>query len=876
MATPTPDRGGSIRLRAAVLTSALVAVALIAVIAYTFFAIRISLVRVGEARATATATQIAGIVAAPLPARLAEVQRLVEDDSVRALLSSPTPEYEAAVTARLRPILAKAVQHQTLELWTAAGQRALLLQTPETGSSVPPSTTPPTGVGVLPYTVVNKDVVVSEVVVEVRAAGPDTPVLGHLLSRRMATNPNTPDTLNRLIGSGGRVYFGNQVGPVWTDIKTLVAPPPIDARTAGVHQYVAASGDAKLASVVPLPGIPLAIVVEFPLSQVVAPAWALLRQLALVGLVFTLIAVAVVWRLSARVTQPLDQLADALRGVSGGDFSRRLATTSHSEVGRLGDAFNSMAAKIQAGLEELEAQAHQKAAMMNAALDSIITTDADGWITDCNPAAARVFGYEQAAIVRQNLRQLLTLTDLQAVLGRRVQVDANREGGGVFPAELSLIAIESDGVPGFAAFVRDLTEQKAGEESLRRGIMLQEENRRVQEASRLKSEFLANMSHELRTPLNAIIGFAELLYDGQVRPDMPQFKEFMHDILTSGQHLLQLINDVLDLSKVEAGRLEFHPEDTDLQQVVTESIGVLRTLAAQKQLTIAHEIDPAAAMAFVDRARLKQVLYNYLSNAIKFTREKGRVEVRVRAEGEHRFRIEVTDTGIGISPEDQRRLFIEFNQLEAGAAKKHQGTGLGLALTKRLIEAQGGTVGVQSVAGQGSTFFAVLPRRATSRAHDPAAGGLAVSDILSKPVDGGVLAKALDRAGVSTGLRGNVLVVEDDPGSQRLMAASLSQLGYTSVCVERAIDALRLCQAEAPLAVVLDLQLPEMDGFAFLEHFRVLPACQYTPVIVWTVKDLTKDEHERLRMAQGVMGKGQSGTASVVAELRRFTTQRQA
>ena len=562
------------------------------------------------------------------------------------------------------------------------------------------------------------------------------------------------------------------------------------------------------------------------------------------------------------------------------------------------------------------------------------------------------------------------------MLGRRVEVHAVRRDGVSFPAEVSLVAIYSGGNAGYAAFVRDLTEQKAGEESVLRGIQLAEENRRVQEASRLKSEFLANMSHELRTPLNAIIGFAELLYDGQVTPDMPQFKDFMHDILTSGQHLLQLINDVLDLSKVEAGRLEFHPEETDIRQIVGESIGILRTLAGQKQIAIEQDIDPAAAQAFVDRARLKQVLYNYLSNAIKFTPEHGRIQVRLAAEDADHFRIEVIDTGIGISADDLPRLFIEFNQLEAGAAKKHQGTGLGLALTRRLIEAQGGRVGVHSSPGRGSTFLAVLPRRATRGtpiagprsiasqqfgapsvlviedsaadqdtivralvaagfnvetattraqalvkleaqafdaitldlilpdangadvlsdlrtnlrnrdvpiivitvvARDGAVAGFAVHDILSKPVDGAHLLKALERAGIRSGGRGDVLVVDDDPGSLRLMAASLGQLGYTSTCVDRAIEGLRLCERQPPLAVVLDLQMPEMDGFAFLECFRKLPSCRQTPVIVWTVKDLTHDDLDRLRSSvQGVIGKGQSGSASVVEELRRFTVQRQA
>ena len=144
-------------------------------------------------------------------------------------------------------------------------------------------------------------------------------------------------------------------------------------------------------------------------------------------------------------------------------------------------------------------------------------------------------------------------------------------------------------------------------------------------------------------------------------------------------------------------------------------------------------------------------------------------------------------------------------------------------------------------------------------------------------MDGAHLVKALERAGIRSGARGDVLVVDDDPGSLRLMAASLGQLGYTSICVDRAIEGLRLCERQPPLAVVLDLQMPEMDGFAFLEHFRKLPSCRQTPVIVWTVRDLTHDDLDRLRSSvQGVMGKGQSGSASVVEELRRFTVQRQA
>jgi PAS domain S-box-containing protein len=881
--TTLADRAtGSIRHRAAFLTSALIAVSLIAVIAYTFFAIRESLLRAGESRAGATSVQLAGLVAAPLPARIAEVQRLVDSPQVRTMLTAPSPEARAAATAHLQPLLANAQQQQTLELWDTAGTRVMAIEMPPTGGSVKLATAPPKGVGILPYVVENGSVI-SEIVVPVNAEAAGAPRLGFLVSRRLATNTTNNEVINRLLGSGGRLMVGNQSGTVWTDITKQIAGPALDVSKPGTYRYHDTNGELRIAGVAHVANTPLALVVDFPQGLMVAPAWALLGQLALVGLVFTLIAMAVVWRLSARVTQPLNQLIDALGAVSGGDYSRRVQT-GQTEVGRLAAAFNQMAEQIQRGRSDLEAQAQallendrRKAAMMNIALDCILTAESSGRISECNPAAEQVFDYDHQSLRRQNLGELLFrdfqpamrldeyLSANRVPLGKRVELQARRRNGERFPAEVSLTEIQAGGQPSFAVFVRDLSEQKAGEESMRRGIVLTEENRRVHEASRLKSEFLANMSHELRTPLNAIIGFAELLYDGQVTPDMPQFKEFVHDILTSGQHLLQLINDVLDLSKVEAGRLEFHPETTDLSRAIGDSIGVLRTLAAQKRLTITLDVDPAIGEVVVDRARLKQVLYNYLSNAIKFTPDGGRVAVIAAPEGADRFRVSVQDTGIGIGPADLQRLFIEFNQLEAGAAKKHQGTGLGLALTRRLIEAQGGTVGVESVPGKGSTFYAVLPREAALRS--PLSGAHSIAP------------QRLAAPAAITGGAGDadaVLVVDDDPGSCRLMAASLSQLGYRSVCMNRAADALAFCEQQAPSAVVLDLQMPEMDGFTFLEHFRRLPACRDVPVMVWTVRDLMPADYDRLRaFAQGILAKGQSGSMSVVEELRRVTAERE-
>jgi signal transduction histidine kinase len=242
------------------------------------------------------------------------------------------------------------------------------------------------------------------------------------------------------------------------------------------------------------------------------------------------------------------------------------------------------------------------------------------------------------------------------------------------------------------------------------------EKRRAQEANRMKSEFLANMSHELRTPLNAIIGFTKLMAYGKVGPMAANHLEYLHDILSSSNHLLQLINDVLDLAKVEAGKMEFHPERIDLDHLVNEVRDSLRPVAAAKQIAIEATIDPTCASLYLDAGKLKQVLYNYLSNALKFTGERGRVQLRAWSEEVRTLRIEVEDTGIGIRPDDLGLLFSEFKQIDSSAGKRYQGTGLGLALTRRIVEAQGGTVGARSTFGHGSVFHAVLPRVIEERA----------------------------------------------------------------------------------------------------------------------------------------------------------------
>ncbi|HZT33974.1 MAG TPA: PAS domain S-box protein [Bryobacteraceae bacterium] len=360
--------------------------------------------------------------------------------------------------------------------------------------------------------------------------------------------------------------------------------------------------------------------------------------------------------------------------------------------------------------------------------------DQAGIIRRVNEAECRLLGYtreemlgrpvwefltpEQQPLSRESVRRKISGEQEIQVFER----DYVRKDGAIVPVEIheNLITGEDGRVTGLRSALLDISARRIGalaaEKVGQYARALKARNEQLaralaaaREATEIKNRFLANMSHELRTPLNGIIGFAELMYDGKVGPLSEVHREFLEDILTSARHLLHLINDVLDLAKVESGRMEFHLEPVDLNALVREVCDILLPLADKKRIAV--QFQPVAGLeeAVADPARFKQVLYNYLSNALKFTPSRGSVSVRLAAEGPAHFRLEVEDSGIGIRPEHLPQLFQDFRQIP-GALRDEPGTGLGLALTRRIVEAQGGHVGVASTFGKGSTFFAVLPR----------------------------------------------------------------------------------------------------------------------------------------------------------------------
>ncbi len=499
--------------------------------------------------------------------------------------------------------------------------------------------------------------------------------------------------------------------------------------------------------------------------------------------------------------------------------------------------------------QRLREQQFYTRSLIECNVDALMATDPQGIITDVNKQAEALTGCTRDELIGAPFKNHFTdasrAEDAIARVLRDGQVTnyeltaRTRDGALTVVSYNATTFFDRDRkLQGVIGAVRDVTELKDVERAL------QQKNAELEHASRMKSEFLANVSHELRTPLNTIIGFSELLRDGLLGTMTDQQGKFVGDIFSSGKHLLSVINDILDLSKVEAGEMTLELETVEVSTLFAGGLSIVRGNAAGRSIRVNVEATEDLGSMQADARKVKQIAYNLLSNAVKFTSEGGAITLRTarvsRADVGHLtgswpgrtfplaaddfaefLRISVTDNGIGISPEGLEQLFIPFGQIDSSLARKFEGTGLGLAMVKLLAELQGGTVAVQSVVGQGSCFTVWLPFRPPVEADVLPAG---------EPAGEPSGARVVPRPGSST-----ALMVEGDPQSAELIRVQLEAEGFDVLHAASAEAALDLA-VQQPLALVtLDILLPGMDGWEFLKRLKQIPALSLVPVVIMSI-----------------------------------------
>ena len=487
----------------------------------------------------------------------------------------------------------------------------------------------------------------------------------------------------------------------------------------------------------------------------------------------------------------------------------------------------------------------RKTAIFENSLDAIVTMNADGEIVEWNQAAEKIFGYSREEAKGCDLANLIIPpafheahrsglarylgTGEARILNHRLELPAMCADGREITVELIVTRLSTEVELLFAGFIRDLTEQKLIEAAF---VAARDE---AECANNAKSEFLSRMSHELRTPLNAILGFSQIL---QMEEGIEPLRDIVDDIHDAGRHLLLLINEVLDISRIEAGQLALSPEPVAVREVASEALILIAPLAAKVNVSIeASVILDSELYVLADRQRLVQCLLNLLANAVKYNRDNGHVDFECLSVapgsdasengGTEYLQIRLRDTGIGIEAEKMQRLFIPFDRLGAEQGGI-EGTGLGLSLTKSLVEEMGGTLGVESTPGVGSTFWLELPIAES-----------ALPQVLNGFSD--------ENNNSEIAIESSVLLIEDNPRNLRVIERILAHRPRIKLLAAlQGKLGLELARQHQPDLILLDLHLPDMQGDAILLALKAQQSTRDIPVVILSA-DATLGQIERLK-----------------------------
>ncbi|NTU79359.1 MAG: response regulator [Chloroflexales bacterium] len=485
-----------------------------------------------------------------------------------------------------------------------------------------------------------------------------------------------------------------------------------------------------------------------------------------------------------------------------------------------------------------------------------ITAD-DGLILLANTTLLHMLGYERGSLLGQHFDMLLSTGSrvfVRLYVFPRLKLEGKVEelyitlrahSGVDMPVLANAVRREHEGGIVYDWVVVSMRQRDQFEQDLLQARKTAEAAHRAEEQARTeaeranhaKDEFLASMSHELRTPLNAVLGLSEALREQAYGPLNERQARALKMIEESGRHLLDLITDILDVAKVGAGKMDLEFTPVSVEQVCAASLRMVRQAALKKQITVQHRIDPQVSSMWADGRRLKQILTNLLSNAVKFTPGGGSVGLEVHGDaGQEIVCFAVWDTGIGIAPEQLGRLFQPFVQLDSRLSRQHEGTGLGLALVYSMAALQGGSVAVESTVGAGSRFTVTLPWRRTDGASEVASQAPSVP-AEPQPAEPRLAARRMPM----------ILLVEDNEGNGELVVDYLGSLGYDILWAHSGAEALALAHEAHPAIILMDIQMPDMDGFEVTRRLRAEPTLRKVPIIAVTALAMPGDRERCLR-----------------------------
>jgi len=541
------------------------------------------------------------------------------------------------------------------------------------------------------------------------------------------------------------------------------------------------------------------------------------------------------------ISRPLDDVVAAMAGITAGVLDTPIPASAPDEIGAMARTLALFRASI---LErtKLSVQSEEQRRMVQTAIETIsdgfALFDPDDRLVLCNNRYRELYpklddvaqpGTPFSTILKVGVDRGVIDTGGQspeAWISERLRQHAKPEGLVEYHHGTIWVRISERLTPDGSTVVvyTDISELKQRQQEL------EEAMKQAETANRAKSAFLANMSHELRTPLNAIIGLTEMMVTNAARFGTDKALEPLRRVHRAGKHLLELINQVLDLSKIEAGKLEFNPEFVNVPRLLDEVAGTTRPLAEQNKNNLTIECPADIAPLYVDALRLRQILLNLLSNACKFTKN-GDISLRVApvsSDGRTWLDFVVTDSGIGMTRDQLSKLFEEFTQGDQSTARRYGGTGLGLAITRRLCRMMDGDVTVTSEAGNGSKFVVRLP------------ADLKSPDAVASPADIGDELQTIGDC---------VLVIDDDTTARELIANHLRDEGFSVATANSGRDGLKRAQELHPIAITLDVLMPDLDGWTVLAALRGNPELADIPVVMATITD-----QQRKGMTLGAAG----------------------